>query len=79
MDEGHSQLTEGTDWVATLQEILMRAADGEISDDDTAFVVSHLPVIGDNLQEWLQNATDNLGQEKIQIILMLILIYKMRT
>ena len=79
MDEGHSQLTEGTDWVADLQEILMRASDGEISDDDAAFVVAHLPVIGGSIKEWLQSVTDNLGREKIQIILMLILIYKMRT
>lgn len=71
-------MEEEFDWDAAITGLLTRASDGDVSDDDVAFVMSLLPGVDDNLKEWLQDLVDRLGPENIQLIFMLWMIYKMR-
>ena len=54
------------DWSKVVSEILMRFGDGEVSDEDVAFVLSILPTGDTNLKEWLQDLVDRIGAEKVR-------------
>lgn len=78
-EEDIALMEEEFNWKAAITGLLMRAQDGEVSDDDVDFVLSILPGVDDNLQEWLQDLVDRLGQKNIELIMYLWMIYQMRS
>lgn len=63
-------------WEQTLREALTRMADGDVSDDDVEFIMANLPVVGDNLQQWLQELVDEPKEVKnVRLLLSLLALY----
>lgn len=56
------------EWEAKLQELLMRGMDGEVSDEDVAFVLELLTGANDDPKEWLQSLVDKIGPENMRRI-----------
>jgi len=78
-EEDIALMEEEFDWKTAITSLLMRAQDGEISDDDVEFVLSLLPSADDDLQAWLQDLVFKLGQKNIELIMYLWMIYQMRS
>jgi len=66
------------DWDSVVSQILMRAADGVVSDEDVAYILSILPTGDTNLKEWLQDLVDRVGAENVQLLMALYMLYQMR-
>jgi len=63
-------------WEQILREALTRMADGDVSDEDVEFIMDHLPVVGYNLQQWLQELVDEPKEIKnVRLLLSLLALY----
>jgi len=75
MDEEKELLDIEVDWEEMLTELLRRGADGEVSDEDVAFVLSLLTGSSDDPKAWLQSLVDRIGPENMRKMLGLWMIF----
>ena len=61
-----------------VSELLMRASDGNVSDEDVEWLLKQLPAEQTNLKDWLQDILDKIGPENLQLLGFLYMWYRMR-
>lgn len=57
------------DWEVKILELIQRAADGVVSDEDVAFVLELLTGANEDPKKWLQDLVDRIGPKNLKKLL----------
>lgn len=60
---------EAYNWEVKIMELIQRAADGHISDEDVEFVMGLLTGSSEDPKKWLQELVDKIGPDNLKKLL----------